>query len=167
MNYCLECIRNHRKNCTCMYSVFTINGRNPGGASKDYPLASLDMPLKKETKDEAKLGKRHNKGKVRWRNFPLWLCRPLADIGTYGEIKYEESWNFLKGLSVTDCIDSLYRHLEDFDNPEKPDEDLESKLNNLGHIAWNALVAAHFMRTRPDLDDRYKTLIKKNKNETK
>lgn len=112
-----------------------------------------------------KQGKRYNKGKVRWRNFPLWLCRPLADIGTYGELKYDESWNFLKGLSVTDCMDSLYRHLEQIDNPELADEDDESKLSHLGHIAWNALVAYHMIKTRPDLDDRYKTSLKKKEDE--
>lgn len=104
-------------------------------------------------------GARYNTGKVRWRNFPLWLCRPLADVGTYGESKYE-TFNFLKGLSVADTMDCLYRHLEAVDNPGSQDNDAESKCHHLAHVAWNALVALQLIQSRPELDDRYKTKLK-------
>jgi len=105
-------------------------------------------------------GRRDNKNKLRYNNLPLWLIKPAVEVGHFGETKYD-SYNFLKGLSVSDTINSLYRHLEKVDNPETSDYDEESNLHHLAHVAWNALVAIHFIQTRPDLDDRYKTLVQK------
>jgi len=104
---------------------------------------------------EIKVGNRFNDDKVRWRNFPLWLLEDLMKVGAKGEYKYG-TYNFLKGLYINDTLDSLKRHLMKFESPYLPDIDDESGLNHLYHIAWNALVAAHMMRTRPELDDRYK-----------
>lgn len=103
-------------------------------------------------------GKRFNKGKLRYRNFPLWLMKPLAEVGHYGETKYE-TFNFLKGMSVQDCIDCMYRHVEKADDPNQSDIDDESGCHHLAHVAWNALVALYFIKTRPDLDDRYKSKV--------
>ena len=36
-----------------------------------------------------KLGKRYNKGKLRWRNVPLFLLRPIIEVGQFGELKYD------------------------------------------------------------------------------
>jgi len=105
-------------------------------------------------------GNRFNSGKVRYRNFPLWLAKPLAEVGTRGELKYG-TFNFLKGLSVADCLDSLDRHREKVDDPFSSDLDEESQLHHLAHVAWNALVALHMIKHRPDLDDRYKTTLNK------
>lgn len=101
------------------------------------------------------IGDRKNSGKLRWRNFPLFLIRPLMEVGTKGEEKYA-TWNFLKGMKVEDCMDSLKRHLDKFEDPSEPDTDEETGLNHMAHIAWNALVIVYMMKTRPDLDDRYK-----------
>lgn len=106
-----------------------------------------------------KVGNRFNTGKVRWRNFPLWLARPLADVGTKGELKYG-TFNFLDGQMVANCMDSLYRHAEKADDPKHSDYDEESGLHHLAHVAWNALVALYMIENRPDLDDRFKTMIK-------
>lgn len=100
-------------------------------------------------------GKRFNSGKLRWRNFPLFLIRPLIEVGQQGEEKYG-TYNFLNGLSVNDTLDSLTRHLDKFEDPYQPDEDEESKVSHLAHIAWNALVALHMIKHHPELDDRYK-----------
>lgn len=104
------------------------------------------------------VGKRYNSGKLRYRNMPLWLIKPVVEVGHYGETKYD-AFNFLKGLSVAGCMDSLYRHLEQVDDPNCPEHDEESKVHHLAHVAWNALVALHFIETRPDLDDRYRTQL--------
>lgn len=100
-------------------------------------------------------GVRYNSGKLRWRNVPMFLFEPIIAVGQYGEQKYD-TFNYMQGLSVLDTLDSLKRHLSDFENPNKSDVDDETKINQLAHVAWNAIVALHMVTTRPDLDDRYK-----------
>lgn len=101
----------------------------------------------------AETGYRFNEGKLRWRNFPMFLMRGLIQVGQMGETKYN-TYNFMKGLSVSDTLDSLMRHLDAATDPLQPLEDKESSLNHLYHVAWNALVAAWMIENRPDLDDR-------------
>jgi hypothetical protein len=103
----------------------------------------------------AKTGLRYNSNKLRWRNFPMFLMKPLIEVAQYGETKYA-TFNFLDGQTINDSMDSLKRHLESFESPYEPDEDSESKVNHLAHVAWNALVALHMLKTRKDLDDRWK-----------
>lgn len=105
--------------------------------------------------DDIKVGKRHNKGKLRWRNIPLFLVRPLVKVGQMGEVKYG-TYNFLNGLPVSDTIDSMMRHLDAFLDPEQSDYDDESGLHHCSHIAWNALVVLYHLETRPELDDRWR-----------
>lgn len=108
-------------------------------------------------------GKRFNKNKKRWRNVPLFLFEDIISVGEAGELKYD-TYNFLDGLSVADTLDSLLRHYKDVDNPYESDYDTESKVHHLAHVAWNAVVALHMIKTRPDLDDR---LIKRRINSVK
>ena len=115
-------------------------------------------------------GIRYNKGKLRWRNFPLFLMRPLAEVGNASELrdgnptgKYP-TFNFLKGLSALDCMDSLTRHLDEFQDPNKPDIDPEDGCHVLAKVAWNALVCLHHIQNNPELyDDRYKGILKRKK----
>lgn len=102
---------------------------------------------------EKEIGIRHNSGKLRWRNFPMFLMRGLIQVGQMGEVKYN-TYNFMKGLPVSDTLDSLMRHLDAIQDPLQPDLDTESNLSHLYHVAWNALVAAWMIENRPDLDDR-------------
>lgn len=116
--------------------------------------------MKKQKKTNKKTGRRHNKGKLRWRNFPLFLLEPLIEVAHAGEIKYD-AFNFLNGLPVNDTLDSLKRHLMKAESPYHSDIDEETNCYHLGAVAWNALVALHNIKTRPDLDDRLKVLKKK------
>lgn len=107
-------------------------------------------------------GIRYNKGKLRWRNFPLFLMKPLAEVGAAAEKwkgnpegKYP-TFNFLQGLSVQDTLDSLMRHLDAVIDPSQPDIDPEDQCHHLAKVAWNALIALYYIKTRPDLDDRFK-----------
>lgn len=100
------------------------------------------------------LGARFNEGKLRWRNFPLFLIKPLMEVAQFGESKYD-TYNFLKGGSQNQYLDCIKRHLEQFESPFEPDNDPESGVNHLAHVAWNALVAAYMLKYRPELDDRY------------
>lgn len=109
--------------------------------------------------DEKVLARRYNSGKTRWRNIPLYLFEPVIKVGEYGEQKYstpEESGtlNFLKGLPVTDSLDSLKRHLCAFESPHESDLDPESKLNHILHVAWNAITMYETLVRHPELDDR-------------
>lgn len=108
------------------------------------------------------VGKRYNKNKLRWRNFPMWLMEPLIEVGQFGETKYT-TFNFLNGLPANDTIDSMKRHLMKLESPFHSDIDEESKCHHAAHVAWNALVLLYVLTTRPDLDDRYKVSIKKRK----
>ena len=100
-----------------------------------------------------KTGIRHNEGKLRWRNAPMFLMRGLVEVGAMGEDEYG-TYNYLKGLSVSDTLDSAFRHLDAATDPMQSDFDIKSKLHHLKHAAWNALVAAWMIENRPDLDDR-------------
>jgi len=53
-------------------------------------------------------------------------------------------------------MDCLKRHLDAVDDPNQSDIDPEDGKHHLAKVAWNALVALHYIETRPDLDDRYK-----------
>lgn len=146
----------------CWYAVET-------GAygSKIYVDSTEDswtttFTTKTDQPEKPKVGLRHNSNKPRWRNFPLHLVEPVVLVGSHAELregnphgKYP-TYNFLKGLSVADTLDSLKRHLVKLDDPTQSDLDDETGQHHLAHIAWNALVALHFIKTRPDLDDRYK-----------
>lgn len=92
----------------------------------------------------------------------MFLMEPVIRVGSFAEKregnpngKYE-TFNYLKGMYVNDCMDSLKRHLMKFESPYHPDVDEETMESHLAHVAWNALVALHMLQTRPELDDRYK-----------
>ena len=107
-------------------------------------------------------GIRYNKGKLRWRNIPMFLIRPLVEVGQMGEGKYG-TFNFLKGFPVLDTLDSLHRHLDMLEDPTQSDYDEESRLHHAYHIAWNSLIIGYTLITRPDLDNRYGTSKNKRK----
>lgn len=98
---------------------------------------------------------RDNKGKLRWRNLPLFLFEDLIKVGEMGEKKYG-TFNFLKGFPINDILDSAKRHLSKFENPYESDLDEESNQSHLLHAAWNLLVAHYTMKYMPEKDDRYK-----------
>lgn len=101
------------------------------------------------------LGNRYNKDKLEWHNFPLFLVRPMIEVAHFGATKYD-SFNFLKGLKVSNCQNSMMRHLDKFFDPTQPDYDEESGKHHLAHVAWNALVCLYMATQREGLDDRYK-----------
>lgn len=104
-------------------------------------------------------GTRHNSGKLRWRNVPLFLFEDLIKVGEMGEKKYG-TFNFLKGFPINDILDSAKRHLCKFENPYELDTDEESGQSHLLHAAWNLIVAHYVMKYMPEKDDRHK--IQKN-----
>lgn len=120
-------------------------------------------------KKKAKTGDRYNEGKLRWRNVPMFILRPLIQVGSHAELrpgnphgKYK-TFNYLNGLYINDNLDSAKRHIDAFEDPNMSDFDSESGLSHAAHAAWNLLVAEFFRATRPDLDDRYKKTKKRRK----
>ena len=106
-------------------------------------------------KSYTELAERKDNNKLRWRNFPLFLMKPLIEVAQFGESKYA-TFNFLKGGSQNQYLDCMKRHLEKYENPKESDLDEESNVNHLAHLAWNALVAIYMLENFPELDDRFK-----------
>lgn len=104
----------------------------------------------------ATVGLRHNEGKV-----PLSLIDPTAlyELGKvlqFGASKYAKH-NWRKGLKIDEVIDSLMRHVLDFNNGE--DNDKETGLSHMGHVMCNAMFIIWLMKHRPDMDTRWKNPI--------
>jgi hypothetical protein len=138
-----------------------FRGRD-GTGTYSYTETGLELGAHWEARKTEALkneGTRLNKGKLRWQNVPLWMFEEVIRAGQFGERKYG-TYNFLKGLKVNECLDSMKRHASEFENPNKPDIDSESGVHHLGCVAWNAIVALYMVQNRPDLDDRYKGDLK-------
>ena len=86
--------------------------------------------------EKAGLGMRFNTGKTRFDLIPQSWIRSLAQILTVGAAKYEPR-NWEKGLSYSETLGSLHRHLDSWLSGERYDK--ETKCHHLGHVAWNAL----------------------------
>lgn len=109
-----------------------------------------------------KLADRYNSGKLRWHNVPMFILRPVAEVGAMAE-KHPDNpkgkygtYNYLRGLKANETLDSLKRHLDSFESPYESDLDKETGLPHLAHIAWNALALLHSLKENSTLDDRYK-----------
>jgi hypothetical protein len=89
-----------------------------------------------EAAKKSGLGMRFNTGKTRFDLIPQSWIRSLAQILTVGAAKYEPR-NWEKGLSYSETLGSLHRHLDAWLGGERYDK--ETKCHHLGHVAWNAL----------------------------
>lgn len=98
-------------------------------------------------------GIRENKGKPQWSLVPQSALLPMVSVLEFGAKKYAP-FNWQKGLSHREILESLKRHLDDLMEGEDFDE--ESGLEHIGHIQTNAMFYAWMVKHRPDLDDRYK-----------
>ena len=98
-------------------------------------------------------GLRYNVGKPRFSLVSPWAHAGLAEVLTFGERKYA-AYNWAKGLSWSQTVDSLERHLAAFKKGE--DIDPDSGLPHLDHIACNAMFLSHFQKTGTGTDDRWK-----------
>jgi hypothetical protein len=118
-------------------------------------------------KPKKKVGLRFNNDKLEWNNFPMFLLQPLMEVAQAGAKKYKP-YNFLEGMSATTSLNSLKRHIADFENPYESDYDVDKMINgelvkgtgchHLAMAAWNCLVCVWCILTRPELDDRWSGL---------
>lgn len=117
----------------------------------DHTLSSEEMDACMKGAREMAL--RYNQGKPPLSYilaFPDAL-RAFARVCAYGARKYN-AFNFVKGAPTSQSVDSLLRHLSDWQNGQ--DIDPESGEHHLAHVLWNALRLCQEALCRPDLDDR-------------
>jgi 5'(3')-deoxyribonucleotidase len=110
-------------------------------------------------KDEAR---RYNSNKPKYSLLDKEFLEEFTKVMTYGHNKYtvkddqgniistgRDNWR--KGLSWSDTIDSLNRHLAEFRDRELFDS--ESKLHHMAHIACNAMFLHYYSKHRREFDD--------------
>lgn len=95
---------------------------------------------------------RHNQGKIRVGLVTPQYIENTAEALTMGANKYGAR-NWMKGLTVSSILDSLNRHLLEYE--KGIDIDPESGLSHLSHIGANLMMLMHFTGNEK-WDDRVK-----------
>ena len=117
-----------------------------GGKIKDY---------KRSEKEESQLGQseaaRFDEGKNRLDLMPPWSIDQVAQVYTYGTIKYDDD-NWWKGMPWKKVIGPLLRHIWKWLRGEKWDD--ESGLHHLAHAAWQCLALMEYERNGIGKDNR-------------
>lgn len=105
----------------------------------------------------ANLADRYNEGKP---ELSYILDNPAALAGlahhfSLGTEKYTRN-NYKKGLEQLGVINSLLRHISDFNNgiDSGLDDKTGKPFNTVDSILWNALILSEQFYTRPDMDNR-------------
>jgi hypothetical protein len=75
---------------------------------------------------------------------PVGLRR-LAEWYELGALKYEDR-NWEKGIPVSNCVESMFRHMVKYMDGENTEDHLSA-------IAWNAFAIMHFEERNPDMMD--------------
>jgi hypothetical protein len=96
-------------------------------------------------------GLKHDAGKPRFELLPPNALREVAEVYTFGALKYEDR-NWERGISWGRVYGAVQRHLHAFWAGQDLDE--ESGLPHLAHAAFGLLALLEFSRTHPELDDR-------------
>lgn len=91
--------------------------------------------------------------KVRLELVDALAVEGLASVLTFGAKKYAAN-NWRNGLEYTRIIGALKRHLSAIEKGE--DIDPESGLPHVDHLGCCWMFLSNFMKTRPDLDNRWK-----------
>ena len=102
---------------------------------------------------EAESGLRFDEGKPRFDLIPTYPMFQLARLFTFGAHKYADR-NWEKGMNWSKVLAPLQRHLWKWMAGE--DNDDETGLNHMVHVAWNAMVLVEYDRLYRDFDDRTK-----------
>jgi len=100
---------------------------------------------------------RFNEGKLRFDLIAPEMDKALAEILSYGTIKYGDR-NWEKKLSAMNYIASAKRHLNSWELGK--DNDLESNLSHLKHLFCNIGMLITTLERHPEMDDRPYKLIK-------
>jgi len=98
-------------------------------------------------------GTKHDGSKLRMELLDAHALEGLAAVLTFGANKYA-AHNWRNGLVYSRVIGALTRHLSALQRGE--DIDPESGLPHIDHLGCCWMFLSNFMKTRPDLDDRWK-----------
>jgi len=105
--------------------------------------------------EESILGKseaaRFDDGKNRFDLLPPWSIDQIAQVYTYGTIKYDDD-NWRKGMPWRKVIGPLLRHLFKWLRGERWDN--ESGLHHLSHCAWQCMALMEYERCNIGKDNR-------------
>jgi hypothetical protein len=134
-------------------------------ASKSY--AQLVMPERQPTKIEGvkKLEQssenapkevfKNDKGKLRWSLLPVSAVEEIVKVLEFGAIKYgANQWRELPEFEWNRISDALERHLQKWKRGQ--DKDDESNLQEMAHVACNALFLLEMALQGLGKDDRFK-----------
>jgi len=106
-------------------------------------------------KEASILGKeeaaRFDEGKNRFDLLPGYPLDQLAQVYTYGTIKYDDD-NWWKGMPWKKVIGPLWRHFIKWLRGEKYDD--ESGLHHLAHVAWQCFALIEYERHKIGRDNR-------------
>jgi len=95
---------------------------------------------------------RFSAGKTRFDLVAPWAMDQIAQVYTYGTIKYDDD-NWWKGLKwKKDVLGCIFRHVWKWIRGEKWDD--ESGLHHLAHAAWNCMALMEYERCGIGIDDR-------------
>lgn len=83
----------------------------------------------------------------------LTLLDEMAKVGEFGALKYGQ-WNYKAGMPWMKLLGSIARHLTAFIRGENNDK--ESGLNHLAHLAYDAAMLYDYIGRFDSLDDRYR-----------
>ena len=96
--------------------------------------------------------KKYDSGKPRYELTDPLAIEGLVRVLDFGAVKYGVD-NWRSGFNYSRIISSLERHLAALKRGE--DFDAESGLPHIDHVGANWMFLSFFMKTRPDLDDRW------------
>ena len=105
-------------------------------------------------------GTKHNKGKLEHHLIPISAHEEVVKVFMHGAEKYT-AFNWKKGRPYSDYYDAMLRHANLFLQGE--DDDGESGLSHLAHIAADALILLSLHQgktTRKKCDDRKSTQLR-------
>lgn len=102
---------------------------------------------------DSKKGIKHDSDKPRLELLDPDFLTEVAKVMTFGAKKYEAN-NWRKGLEVSRCLGACLRHVLAVVKGE--DKDPESGMSHMAHATCCLMFVYTMLRTRPELDDRYK-----------
>jgi hypothetical protein len=109
------------------------------------PVSALPLPVEGGRKDDSE--------KPRMDLLDHTALVGLSEVLGFGARKYA-AHNWRAGLSYSRLIGAAYRHLGALNSGE--DIDPESGKPHIDHLGCCWMFLSNLMKTRPDLDDRYK-----------
>jgi hypothetical protein len=122
----------------------------------DKEFKDLKEVLSKQKESKIEKGSKTDFGKIKFHLIPGDALEALAEVYTYGTIKYApENWR--KGMSWSRIFGGIMRHAWAFWRGEEIDE--ESGMPHIIQAAWGCFTLYCYSKTRPEFDDRIKDLV--------